>query len=336
MPRPSCSILIANYNGEHLLADCIDSVLGQRGDFQVEIIIHDDCSTDRSLDLLRTHYPQARIIESAENVGFCIANNRMAAIAEGEYLLLLNNDAALFPDALSALFDPANDVAGISTLPQFAWDDGRIINYGCRLDLFYNAVPAMRPGKHALAMVEGACLFLPRRLWTELGGFPEWFGSIAEDAMLCCAARLAGTAVRCLESSGYRHRQGASFSGLRANDGRLRTRFRRRYLSERNRIALLATCTPTWLAWLLLGLHWAILLAEAIGLCALQGTMRPWHEIYFPAMRDAWSLREKTLALRRGTQARRCIGLREYLRGFVFFPYRLRLLVRHGAPRITD
>ena len=334
MTQPTCSVLIANYNGEDLLADCIDSVIAQGG-CVAEIIVHDDASTDGSLALLQAQYPRVRVIESKRNVGYCIANNRMATMASGDYLLLLNNDAALFPDALPSLLHSASGANIIATLPQFSWDDDRVINCGCKLDFFYNAAPAMQPGR-ALAMVEGACLFLPRRLWHELGGFPEWFGSIAEDAMLCCAARLAGTVVRCLDSSGFRHRQGASFSGPRANDGRLHTRFRRRYLSERNRIALLAACTPTWLAWPVLALHVAALLVEATALSLMQGTMRPWREIYFPAMRDAWSLRGKTLALRRETQARRCIGLREYLRGFVFFPYRVKLLMRHGAPRLGD
>ena len=37
-------------------------------------------------------------------------------------------------------------------------------------------------------MVIGACLWIPQGLWTELGGFPEWFESIAEDMYLCCRA----------------------------------------------------------------------------------------------------------------------------------------------------
>ena len=41
-------------------------------------------------------------------------------------------------------------------------------------------------------MVIGACLWIQKGLWEELGGFPEWFGSIAEDMYLCCRARLAG------------------------------------------------------------------------------------------------------------------------------------------------
>ena len=95
---PLCSICIANFNGENLLVDCIESVLAQQGEIPVEILVHDDASTDTSVALLRERYPDVILIESTENVGFCIANNRLAERARGRYLLLLNNDAALAPD----------------------------------------------------------------------------------------------------------------------------------------------------------------------------------------------------------------------------------------------
>ncbi len=54
---PLCSVCIANYNGLSVLADCIDSVLDQSGDIPVEIIVHDDASTDDSVALIRQRYP---------------------------------------------------------------------------------------------------------------------------------------------------------------------------------------------------------------------------------------------------------------------------------------
>ena len=80
---PRISVCIANYNGVNVLGDCIDSVLAQTTDAPVEIIVHDDASTDASLQLLRERYPQVELIASEANVGFCIANNRMVAQAQG-------------------------------------------------------------------------------------------------------------------------------------------------------------------------------------------------------------------------------------------------------------
>ena len=336
---PRVSVCIANFNGERLLADCIDSVLAQQARAAIDIIVHDDASSDGSLELLRTRYPGVRVMASDENVGFCIANNRMAELACGDFLLLLNNDAALFPNAVATLLDAVAKPGGnrsIHTLPQFAWDDGRLINLGCLLDPFYNAVPILDSEQGVPAMVEGACMFLSRDLWRETGGFPDWFGSIAEDALLCCAARLAGVDIRCAPGSGYRHRQGASFGGNRIDEGRLRTRFRRRRLSERNRIALLVSCSPTWIVWPWLALHLVSLLAECAALCMWARSLRTWREIYAPALLGAWQNRFAIHALRMHVQAHRRMKLRQYLSRFVVVPARLRLVFRHGLPEIGE
>src|SRR3954462_7997396 len=103
--NPAVSVCIANYNGIALIDACLQSVLAQDCKFPVEIIIHDDASKDDSVAHIRTHYPDVILIESSENVGFCVSNNRMAAVAHGTYLLLLNNDAELFPDALRILHE---------------------------------------------------------------------------------------------------------------------------------------------------------------------------------------------------------------------------------------
>ena len=99
------SVCIANYNGGSLVLDCLASVYSQEGDFTLEVIVHDDRSSDDSLQSIREHFPGARTITSDSNVGFCISNNRMAAVAQGRYLLLLNNDAILRPGSLAALMD---------------------------------------------------------------------------------------------------------------------------------------------------------------------------------------------------------------------------------------
>ena len=336
--RPRVSVCIANFDGETLLPGCIESLLAQDTDTSIEIIVHDDASRDASVALLRERWPQAHLLASDTNVGFCVANNRMANAARGEYLLLLNNDAALHDDAMRTLLAEAERLSApaILTLPQYDWDTGVLVDRGCLLDPFHVPVPNLDPSRRDIAYAIGACLFLPRTLWRELGGFPSWFGSIAEDMYLCCAARLAGYPVRCVDGSGYRHRQGASFGGNRIDGGRLHTRYSRRYLSERNRIAVLAACTPTWLAWPWLALHMTAMGFEGIALCIAYRSARPWRDICWPALRDAWRQRGELLTLRQHTQGRRRVRLRPYLQVFVPMPQKLALLSRHGMPGLQD
>ena len=144
---PLISVCIANYNGAGMISGCIEFVLRQDCNFPVEIIVHDDASTDSSAETVDREFPGVRLIRSAENVGFCVANNRMADIARGRYLLLLNNDATLWPDALSALHIEADRLScpAILTLPQYDADTGDLLDIGCRLDPFLNPVPNRNP-----------------------------------------------------------------------------------------------------------------------------------------------------------------------------------------------
>lgn len=342
MNQPTISICIANYNGEAILVDCIDSLLAQQGQIELEILVHDDASTDNSINLLRERYPQERfpylhIIESSENLGFCISNNRMAAQAKGEYLLLLNNDAALAPDALQTLFEAAQAQTpqGILTLPQHDWQSGELVDRGDLLDPFYNPIPNLDPARRDIAMVIGACLWIPRTLWKNLGGFPEWFESIAEDMQLCCHARLAGYPVQVTEASFYRHRQGASFGGNRVNANRLTTTYRRRRLSERNKTYVLILCSPPLQLWLTLPIHLMLLAVEGITLALIKRDKRLWKEIYanvFTSLfRNAGRLRKE----RQQIQRMRTRGSSNYTKGFRWMPRKLQMLLRHGLPKVS-
>lgn len=332
---PRISICIANYNGEHLLSDCIDSILSQDASVEVEILVHDDVSQDGSLALLAKAYSQVRVIVSDANVGFCVANNRMAEHARGEYLLLLNNDAALDAGALRAFLVEAARVGGdaILTLPQYDWLTDALVDRGCLLDPFYNPIPNLDPDRRDVAFVVGACLWIPRRLWHELGGFPEWFVSLAEDAYLCCAARLRNVPVRCIDGSRYRHRQGASFGGNRANGG-LRTTYRRRALSERNKTWVMLACTPGWIVWPLLALHLVLLYAEGVIVSVLRWDVRLWREVYRPVLPSVLASGAEWKAIRRRMQATKQTTQRRWWRAFNCVPRKLALLWRYGLPEI--
>ncbi|WP_394003913.1 glycosyltransferase family 2 protein [Luteimonas sp. WGS1318] len=332
---PLISVCIANYNGEKLLSDCIDSVLDQDVLAAVEIIVHDDASSDASLDLLQTRYPQVKVIASPSNVGFCVSNNRMVDVAAGDYVLLFNNDAALAPCALSALLAEQRRIAGpcVLSLPQYDWDSGALVDRGCLLDPFYNPVPNLDPARRDVGYVIGACLWLERRLWQELDGFPEWMESIGEDLFLCGLARLREVPVRCIDGSRYRHRQGASFGGNRV-DGGLRSTYRRRALSERNKTLALLVCTPGWAAWPLLMLHLSLLCAEGALISLLRRDARLWREVYRPVPRTVLGSLDRWKALRRRVQSTTCTTPREWWSAFVWLPRKLSLLWRHGVPEV--
>lgn len=334
--RPICSICIANYNGADLLDACLASVLEQQGEFELEIVVHDDASADESVALLLERYPQVEVLVSEENVGFCVANNRMVARARGEFVLLLNNDAALHRDAIFSLVMASRSEPGerIMTLPQYDWESGELVDRGCLLDPFYNPVPNMDPSRSVVAMTIGACLWLPRQLWENLGGFPEWMGSIGEDLYLCSMARLRGGQVEVLAGSGYRHRQGQSFGGNKAVSGKLQTSVRRRRLSERNKTFAMVVLTPSPLVWLLLILHLGLLAAEGAAMALLRWNLSMAWEIYAGVFVSVVKELKRLRGIRKEVMRARVVTLQDYLRVFTFVPRKLSMLMRYGIPSV--
>jgi len=335
-PPPAVSVCIANYNGMEVIDDCIRSIVEQTGSIPVEILIHDDASTDGSATYIKEHYPTARLIESQDNVGFCIANNRMATEARGKYLLLLNNDAALWPDALQTLLEEAECLgrSAILSLPQYDAQTGELIDRGCLLDPFLNPVPNRNPHRREVGMVIGACFLIPKSLWNELGGFPEWFGSIGEDLYLCCRARLAGYPVRALNASGYRHRVGASFGGGRTASGQLTTTFRRRALSERNKTFVMAATYPVMALCALLPLHLLLLLIEGCLLSLLGFNFAYLGRIYLPVFTALIAHRRELRMTRRAISMERRLNSIDFFAAFQPTPHKLCMLKKYGLPSV--
>ena len=313
---------------------CIKSVIGQDFPFHAEIIIHDDASTDGSAELIRHNYPQVKMIISKENVGFCISNNRMAEQARGEYLLFLNNDTELFPDALKSLYYEAQEGPSILSLPQYNAATGEIIDRGEKFDPFLNPVPNLDEKVTEVGMVIGACLWIPKRLWDELGGFPEWFGSIAEDMYLCMRAHLKGYPVSVINNSGFRHWAGASFGGGKILKGQLVTTTRRRSLSERNKTFVMVMCFPTPLFQIIFPLHILLLLSEGLLLSVLKGNILIFKTIYISTILALWRERKKLISHRRRNQDNLQVNRYSFLRKFSMIPHKIKMVKKYGLPKI--
>jgi len=337
-PNFDVSVCIANFNGIHLIDPCLASVFSQQTNAIFEIIVHDDASTDNSANYIESKYPQVKLIRSAENVGFCISNNRMVAKARGAYILLLNNDATLFPDALESLYAHSKQCGNaLLGLPQFNAETGEFIDAGSSLDLFFNPVPnaiAQRPGP--VGMIIGACLWIPQKIWLETGGFPPLFHTLAEDMYLCCAARLKGYPSIVLHTSGFKHHVGQSLGGGKLLNRQLKTTLSRRISSERNKTFVMVTTCPTVLLCLIFPIHCTFLAVEGLILSLIKGTPRLLREIYLHAILETWINRRSLLALRRKTLSRKKISINAYLSPFQVVPHKARMLIRYGFPEISS
>lgn len=99
------SILIVSWNTHDLLAQCLMSIAAHPPHGEYEIIVVDNASADGSAAMVRTRFPEVRLIENAANLGFAGANNQAIDCSRGGYLLLLNPDTVIEAGALAALVD---------------------------------------------------------------------------------------------------------------------------------------------------------------------------------------------------------------------------------------
>ena len=90
------SVIMTTYNHERYIAQAIESVLRQQTSFRIEIVIGEDCSTDRTLNIAldyQAQYPEAiHIVRSEKNVGWRENYRRTIEAAKGKYIAMLDGD----------------------------------------------------------------------------------------------------------------------------------------------------------------------------------------------------------------------------------------------------
>ena len=99
------SICIVNYNSKEYLNKCLTSIYSNPFKKSFEVIVVDNNSSDNSPALIKEKFPYVMILENQENNGFTKANNQGVRISKGRYVLSLNPDTVVLPEALNTLVD---------------------------------------------------------------------------------------------------------------------------------------------------------------------------------------------------------------------------------------
>jgi glycosyltransferase involved in cell wall biosynthesis len=103
--KPLVSVIIPTHNRATLLPTALDSVYAQKGigeQFDLEVIVIDDASTDSTPDVLRQFYPRARYLHLAQNRGVSGARNSGLAASQGRFVAFLDDDDMWLPHKLQA------------------------------------------------------------------------------------------------------------------------------------------------------------------------------------------------------------------------------------------
>lgn len=173
----------------------------KNAEVEYELIIVDDCSKDDSVDFIRTHYPQAKLLVNSKNLGFAGTCNRGISQAKMELTLILNSDVQLSPDYFLEQWkyfqhDDTFGVMGriMSKDGEYIEDAARILFYlGCRIKanrFYYNE----NADEWAYtAYLSGANALVDTSKLKELNGFDEIYSPFSsEDSDLSTRAWLLG------------------------------------------------------------------------------------------------------------------------------------------------
>jgi GT2 family glycosyltransferase len=220
------SVILLTRNTCQQTREAIESVLASSGALTKEIHVVDNASTDETPQVLPFAFPQIRYSRMERNLGFARGVNFAARDATGEFLLLLNSDARLAPDALGVAVDwmrahPRCGVAG----GQLFHPDGRkqnsIANFPSLATELLNKFllrklwPQRFPGKEQnftepveVESVIGAFFLVRHSLWRKLDGMDERFFFFLEETDFCLRARQAGFATMHLPQVHIWHGQG--------------------------------------------------------------------------------------------------------------------------------
>jgi GT2 family glycosyltransferase len=243
---PVIEIIIPNWNGIHLLVDCLDSLRRQScRDFSVTVI--DNGSRDDSVNRLEREYPEVKVIRFAENKGFSAAVNEGIRNGSSPWILLLNNDMEVDPDCLQVLKE---QVQLHSSYDSFAL---RMVNFharefldgagdgflrggaGYRIGTMEKYGPPYNRDREVFGACAGAALYR-KEFFVKVGLFDEDFFAYLEDVDINLRAKALG--LRCYYlSSAVVYHIGSATSGSKINALTVR-------LSTRNALCVLMKNYP--------------------------------------------------------------------------------------------
>jgi GT2 family glycosyltransferase len=212
------SVVIICWNDSKVILDCLKSICAETTAIKYEIIVSDNGSTDDSLSQIRGRFPNVRIIENGENLGFARGNNAGIQLAQGEYVLILNPDTIILNQALEKLIEfadchpaagafgcrvlnpdgsfqnPARPIPSVRGYLSAAVGTGRVASV---LPAFTANIYPNWDGRteRTIGYQSGCCVMFRSDLLKRLGGFDERFFYHFEESDLCFRVWQSGSSI---------------------------------------------------------------------------------------------------------------------------------------------
>jgi GT2 family glycosyltransferase len=210
------SICIVSYQARDLLRDCLYSIHKTVDSLSFEIIIVDNHSDDGTIEMLNKEFPGVRLVVNDHNTGYTRPNNQAIRESQGRYIVLLNPDTLVQPNAIAELF------GFLETHPEIGIVGPKVLNRDgtlqkqCRRSearpwdsfCYFSGLSRLFPQDkrfagylmtyldenltHEAEAVSGSCMMIRRQVIEQIGYQDENFFAYQEDTDYCRRARLAG------------------------------------------------------------------------------------------------------------------------------------------------
>lgn len=128
------SVILVSYNTKDLTRNCLNSLYEKTQDVNFDVFVVDNDSKDGSCEMIKEEFPQVKLIENKENLGFGRANNIAIRQSEAKYVFLLNTDTVLINNAIKIMIEfldnPAHQDIGACGGNLYDKDNNNALSYG--------------------------------------------------------------------------------------------------------------------------------------------------------------------------------------------------------------
>ncbi len=228
------TIIIVTWNTRELTLRCLETLFENTPNLSMRVIVADNGSEDGSADVIAERFPQVDLIRNEGDFGFARANNEAIERVDSEWILLLNPDTEVHPNAINNLlaFSKQHPEAGItggrtvfpdgSLNPASAWNKSTPWSLFCYLAGFtivfkdssvFNPEAIggwKRDTVRHVDVVQGSFFMLRTALWRKLGGFDRRYFMYGEEGDMCLRAQAMGYRPMITPDAEIMHLGGAS------------------------------------------------------------------------------------------------------------------------------
>ncbi|MEM7033161.1 MAG: glycosyltransferase family 2 protein [Chloroflexota bacterium] len=272
------SIIIVSWNVKSLLKQAIESVFASQVDAEIEVVVVDSASHDGSVAMVRDNFPQVKMIDSTENLGYARGNNVGVQAATGDIIFLLNPDTKLRPDTLAHLLKYLQEHPKVAAIgPKMLYGDGTAQSSRRRFPTiaslfwestlleqwfpqnktaqFYKFVDQPDTVAMPVDWLVGAALFIRREIWDSVGPLDEAMFMYFEETDWCHRCVQLGWQIHYVPQAVLTHYEGQSSQQVVADRTirfqRSKIRYAAKWIGPQVawlvRLFLLATFAYQWL-----------------------------------------------------------------------------------------